>query len=153
MEELVIKIQDRSNNILETLGFSGEAIVSKRNSAYFINFIVDDSPAFLIGRGGEALDALQHVIRILLRGEGFPLGYTLIVDVNGYRNKKASMLEKTAREVAHRVRSKGKEEVLPPMNSFERRVIHTLISNIADVESESIGERDERRVVIKPKKK
>lgn len=151
MDELIIKIKDRSDSLIDSLGFSGEAIVTKRESVYFVNYIIADSPSFLIGRGGDALEALQHVVRILLRGDGLPFGYSLVVDINGYKNKKSDMLEKRAKEIAHRVRTSGVEEILEPMNSYERRVIHTIIGNIADVESGSVGEREDRRVMIKPK--
>jgi len=152
MDELIIKIKEKSDNLLDLLGFSGEAIVTQRDSVYFVNYIIEESPAFLIGRGGDSLDALQHIVRILLRGDGLPYGCSLVVDINNYKTKKSGLLEKRAREIARRVRESGIEEELEPMNSYERRVIHTIITNIADVESGSIGERERRRVVIKPKK-
>jgi spoIIIJ-associated protein len=152
MDELVIKIKEKSDSLIESLGFSGEAIITRRDSVYFVNYIIEDSPAFLIGRGGDALDALQHIVRVLTRGDGLPYGYSLVVDINNYKTKKSGLLEKRAREIAHKVRESGREEELEPMNSYERRVIHTIITNIADVESGSIGEREDRRVVIKPKK-
>jgi spoIIIJ-associated protein len=152
MDELIIKIKDHSNNLVELLGFSGEAVVSKRDSVYFVNLIIEDSPSFLIGRGGDALEALQHIVRMLIRSEGLPIDHSLVVDINGYKHKKTGMLVRKARDVAHRVRISGLEEELAPMNSYERRVIHTIITNIADVESESVGERHERRVKIKPNK-
>lgn len=151
MDELIIKIKDRSNSLIELLGFSGDAIVSKRDSIYFVNYIIEDSPAFLIGRGGDALEALQHVARVLLRGDGLPYGYSVVVDINGYKIKKSGLLEQRAKEIAHRVKTSGIEEVLEPMNSYERRVIHTIVGNIDDVESASTGERSDRRVVVKPK--
>jgi len=152
VDELIIKIKDRSNSVIELLGFSGDAIVTKRDSVYFVNYIIEDSPSFLIGRGGDALEALQHIVRVLLRGDGLPYGYSLVVDINGYKVKKSGLLEKRAKEIARRVVESGAEEELEPMNSYERRVIHTIIGNLADVESGSVGEREERRVVIKPKK-
>lgn len=152
MDELLLQIRDKSNGLIELLGFSGEPIVTKRESIYFVNIIVEDSPSYLIGRGGETLEAVQHILRIMLLSDGIPYENKIVIDINGYRNKRTSVLEKKAREIAHRVRTSGKEEVLSPMNSFERRLVHTIISNIADVESESSGERESRRVVVRPGK-
>jgi spoIIIJ-associated protein len=152
MEEITVKIKDKSKDLVELLGFAGEPIITKRDSVYFVNIITEDSPSFLIGRGGETLDALQHMLRILLFNDGLSYENMIVVDINGYRNKKTANIEKRVKEIAHKVRESGIEEILEPMNSFERRVIHMAITNIADVESESVGERHDRRVKIKPKK-
>lgn len=112
-----------------------------------------DEPAVLIGRGGEGLESLQHVLRLLLGEAISEIGNILVVDINGYREKRISSIEKSARETAFKVISSQIEVELPPMNAFERRTVHTLISNMADVESESSGDYRNRRVVIRPKKK
>lgn len=153
MDELITKIKEKSDGLVKSLGFIGEPIITKRDAVYFVNIITEDTPSFLIGRGGETLDALQHMLRMLLFSDGLPYEHTIVVDINGYRTKKTANLEKRAKELAHKVRFSGIEEILPPMNSFDRRAIHVAIQNIADVESESIGERRDRRVKIKPKKK
>lgn len=144
------KIKEKSKEIAELLGFSADVIISKRGNVLSVNYQLDE-PAVLIGRGGEGLESLQHILRLLLGALLVESGNILIVDINGYRNKKAASIEKMARESALRVIASGIEIELPPMNSFERRTIHTLIGNMADVESESRGERASRRVVIKPK--
>jgi spoIIIJ-associated protein len=150
MEEYFIKIKDKAGEVIEVLGFSGDPIVTKRDNVFFVNFQIDE-PMLLIGRNGEVLDSLQHVLRLLLYSE--LEGQNLVVDINGYRARKTDMLEKRVREIARKVVDSGTEEELPPMNSYERRIVHTIITNIADVDTESLGERDNRRVKIKPKKK
>lgn len=150
MEEYFIKIKDKAGEIIEVLGFSSEPIVTKRDNVFFVNFQIEE-PMLLIGRNGEALDSLQHVLRLLLFSE--LEGQNLVVDINGYRARKTDMLEQRVKEVAEKVRASGIEEELLPMNSYERRVVHTVITDIPDVETESRGERESRRVIIKPKKK
>jgi len=150
MEEYIVKIKDESKRIIGILGFEVDPIVSQRDRAYVINIQVDD-PSLLIGRGGEVLESLQHVLRLLLR-DVVEEGGLIVIDVNGYREKKSKMLEAKAKELAYSVRERGIEIELMPMNSFERKIIHTTVALISDVTSESRGDRSERRVVIKPKK-
>lgn len=152
MNEHVLKIKDISEGFVANLGFSGEAIITQRDNTYFVNFQIEE-PMYLIGRFGDGLEALQHVLRLLISRELLPNSVLVVVDINGYRNRRSEVLEKHAREIAHKVRTEGIEIELDPMNSFERRIVHTLVGNIADVESESRGDRRDRRVVIKPKKK
>lgn len=152
MQEHIEKIKKKSKEIVDLLGFSSDVIIVQRNSVLFVNLQVDE-PAVLIGRGGEGLESLQHVLRLLLGKTISETGNILIVDINGYRDKKISSIEKMARENAFKVISEGIEIELPPMNAFERRVVHTLVNNIADVETESAGDYQDRRVVIRPKKK
>ena len=152
MNEHIEKMKGKSKEIVELLGFSSDVIVVQRNNVLFLNLQVDE-PAFLIGRGGEGLESLQHVLRLLLGKLVNEMGNILVVDINGYRDKKISSIEKMARETAFKVIGEGIEIELPPMNAFERRAVHTLISSIADVESGSTGDNRDRRVVIKPKQK
>jgi spoIIIJ-associated protein len=111
-----------------------------------------EDPGYIIGKQGEALEALQHVLRMILNRELELTDTLIVIDINGYREKRTKGIEQKARELAHKVRTTGKEIELPFLNSFERRVVHSIVSTIADVESESRGEGLERRLVIKPKK-
>lgn len=152
MHEHIEKIKGKATEMTELLGFPAVVVVAQRENVISVNLQVEE-PAVLIGRGGEGLDSLQHMLRLLLGGTMNEIGGILVVDINGYRDKKAASIEKMAREIAHRVRTSEVEEELSPMNSFERRLVHTLVSNIADVESGSVGDYQNRRVVIRPKKK
>ncbi|OGD65760.1 hypothetical protein A2215_04730 [Candidatus Berkelbacteria bacterium RIFOXYA2_FULL_43_10] len=153
MEDLIIKIKNRSGELVSLLGFESEAIVTQGEGIIQVNIQTADTPAILIGRGGEGLEALQHVLRILFGKELSESGSNIIIDVAGYRSKKTENIKRETRDKALLVLSTGIEEVLPPMSSFERRVVHMVCTNIADVETESLGEGRERRVVIKSKKK
>lgn len=152
MHKHIEKVKEKSKEVVELLGFSADVVAVQRNNVLLLNLQVDE-PAVLIGRGGEGLESLQHVLRLLLGEAISEIGNILVVDINGYREKRISSIEKSARETAFKVISSQIEVELPPMNAFERRTVHTLISNMADVESESAGDHKNRRVVIKPKKK
>jgi predicted RNA-binding protein Jag len=152
MEDLIVKIKNRSGEIAALLGFESEAIVTQSDGVIHVNIQTVDSPAILIGRGGEGIEALQHILRIFFGRELFEQSFNIVLDVAGYRDKKSENIKREARDKALQVLSTGIEEVLPPMPSFDRRVVHMVCSNIADVETESLGEGRERRVVIRPKK-
>lgn len=151
MEDIILKVKKKSDDLIGLLGFSGEAIVVSKDEVIFANFQVED-PALLIGRGGEGIEALEHVLRLLLYADLQEAGTNVVADVAGYRNKKGEYIAENAREKAYSVLSTGIAETLPPMSAFERRIVHLTCANIADVETESEGERQDRRVVIKPKK-
>jgi spoIIIJ-associated protein len=107
---------------------------------------------FLIGYKGESLNALQSLLNLIaLKQLGKP---TLItVDINNYKSKKMERIVEIAKSFIDKVRFFEKEVMLPPMNPWERRHVHLLVSEYADIESESTGEGPSRRVVLKPKKK
>jgi len=152
MTEHIEKAKKHTATLLEMLGFDDAGLIAKtREDVIYIN-IQTDSPALLIGRGGEGLEALQHLVRTLLTVDNAGEHRTVVVDIEGYREKKAEYVKKLARDKAFQVLATGIEEYLDPMSSFERRIVHMVCSNIADVETESVGEGRERKVRIKPKK-
>lgn len=150
MPDYLKKAKEHSNNLLKKLGFEAEAIIVEKDGIVYINIAADD-PGLLIGKGGEGLTALEHIIRLLLNAE-MEDHRNVVLDIAGYRNKKSENVKKFAHDKAFMVLSTGIEEVMPPMSSYERRIIHLTCANIADIETESVGEGRERRVVIKPKK-
>ncbi|MCD6402414.1 hypothetical protein J7L36_00985, partial [bacterium] len=72
------------------------------------------------------------------------------LDINKYKKKKTEYLKELANSVADQVALTKKEKVLPPMQAFERRIIHLELADRSDVTTESIGKEPERRVVVKP---
>lgn len=146
----ISKIKQRTKMLLQWLSFDDDPIVTQRENAYYINITLD-SPGILIGKSGEVLDSLQHLIRLLLQNDNLEENYfRIIVDINGYRSKKVSFIEKVAREVAYKVRETKEEVVLEPMNAFERRIVHSIVSKIDGAVTESIYDGREKRIKIKP---
>lgn len=146
MEKSLI-IKEKASSLLKDIGFEAEVIVTKRGPAFVVNLSAE-TPALLIGRDGETLQSIQHVLRLMLRSD-LERDDALVVDVNGYKDKKASIIERSAQQAAQRVRESGKPEELGPYNSYERRIIHSAVGNISDVTSESTGEGAKKMVVIK----
>lgn len=147
-----IKIKKHSKELLKKLGFDVEPIITQQEEIVFVNLQID-SPGLLIGRGGEGLDALQHILRLLISRDEEITYTSVVLDISGYRDKKIENVKKMARDKAYMVLSTGIEEILPEMSSYERRIVHMVVTNIADVETESVGEGRERRVKIKSAKR
>lgn len=106
----------------------------------------------LIGKNGQNIKALEHVIRMLYFKK-IPPGEkpaVFAVDLNDYRKLRGQQVLETAVEAANRVRISKKAEALLPMSSYERRLIHVELASYHDIETESIGEEPTRRVVIRP---
>lgn len=104
----------------------------------------------LIGKSGAHLFALQHLIRVIaMKKIGEKINFT--VDINSYiENQKEALMEKVL-EAIDKVQRKKEAVELPPMNAYERRLVHMKVATKSDLETDSIGEGDERRVVVKPK--
>jgi len=151
MDNLLITIKKETESLIAKLGFGGECIVATEGKTVVVNY-QDDDVAMLIGRGGEVLDSLQHIMRIMLSERLKEAGADLVLDIAGYRSKRASALAKRAKDLAYQVLTTGIKETLPAMSSYERMIVHTACSNIADIETESTGNGRDRRVVIKPKR-
>ncbi len=109
-----------------------------------------DDAALLIGEDGQNLHALNYLARKLIeRKASVPEAYFLL-DVNDYRRRHFDELKDVARMGAQRVRYFKKEVTLEPMSAFERRVVHLALQEYPDIVTESTGEGQERRVVIRP---
>lgn len=104
---------------------------------------------FLIGKSGQNLAALEHVVRVVCYRQ-LDARRRISVDVNGYRQERAQQLVELTRTAVAQVRDSGRSYALYPMNSADRRIVHTELAAYTDVESESTGEDPQRRVIIKP---
>lgn len=105
----------------------------------------------LIGRRGQTLSALQYIVRLIV-GRQIENWVPVVIDVEGYKQRRAHALNTFALEMADRVKSRGAPFTLEPMPPYERRVIHMALANHSYVITESIGQGEERKVVIRPKK-
>ena len=101
----------------------------------------------LIGRRGETMESLSYLASLVVNRMDGPY-VKLGIDVGGYRGKREGDLYALARRIAERVQRTGCCYEMEPMNPYERHIIHTAISAIEGVRSESKGEGNDRRVVI-----
>lgn len=112
--------------------------------------LVGDDLGILIGRRGETLRDLEFLVRLITSRQ---LGTwpNLVLDVEGYKEKRANTLRSLAKRMADQVRQTGQPVVLEPMSAYERRIIHIALRDEPDVYTESTGEGDARKVQIIPR--
>ena len=125
--------------------------VIKQSEAIFVN-ISSDNLGFLIGYRGETLYAFQNVLSAIA-GKEIDNKVRVILDIQGYKEKRKKTLEDLAQKVASTVIKTKKSVTLEPMQAFERKIIHSKLQENNKVETMSIGEEPHRRIVISLKKK
>jgi spoIIIJ-associated protein len=108
--------------------------------------------ALLIGRDGKTLDAIQTLLKTYLHNYTDEK-LTVSLDIGQYKQNRKKQLEILATKLAKEVAFTRVEVRLDPMNSYERRIIHTKLAEWRDVYTESEGEGENRQIVIKPRKK
>jgi len=104
----------------------------------------------LIGRKGERLSALQHIVNLMLSRE-MGAWTRVLVDVEDYRGRRERQLREIAERAAQRVIETGKMLQLEPMPALERRWVHLALRNHPDVATQSIGEEPNRRIIVLPR--
>jgi len=109
-----------------------------------------DDLSVLIGRRSETLNALQYISGLIVSKE---VGHyvQLVVDVEGYRNRRERQLRQLARRMAEQAIRSRRRQVLEPMSASDRRIIHLELRTNPEVETVSIGEEPNRKVTIVPK--
>ena len=112
--------------------------------------IFSDHNAVLIGKNGYTIQALQTIVRQIIYNE-INQNISIILDVENYKEKKIKNIEHLAKKTAREVAKTKVEAKLDSMNSYERRIVHSILSDDKYVYTESIGEEPNRCVVIKPK--
>ena len=135
--------------VVTAMGLSLTATVEETPEATRINLEGEDG-GVLIRRGGEGLQALQHVVATTFRRQ---LGddNRIVIDCNGFRRDKDAELRQMAQFMAGKARSSGIPQEMGPLNPYERRIVHLAIAEDPNVTSESIGDAFMKTVIISVK--
>lgn len=141
-----LEAKEITQKILENMGVEATLDIDSEDPIY-ISISSPDS-ALIIGKGGENLKALQNIVNTMYRHNNEEGGYVGI-DIAGYRKERVEKVQALAQEIADRVRETGNPEHLKPMNAFERRSVHTLLSEDPDLITDSEGEGVNRHIVIR----
>ncbi|MCW5943071.1 MAG: KH domain-containing protein [Fimbriimonadaceae bacterium] len=137
------------DNLLKSAHLTARARVRSMNDRY-VNVELDGRDvAFLIGKRGEALNALQYLVNIIV-GRKLANGVRCTLDGNDYRKDREQKLTHLAQSIAREVRKRGEEAVLDALPAFERRIVHKALLDFAGISTYSEGEEPNRRVVIAP---
>lgn len=147
LEEL-LQLMGFSASVVPQESFIGE--VDETNAPLTFNITGDDDVGILIGRHGQTIATLQYLIRIILAHK-VTTSPSVIIDVDGYKQRRYEALRATARRLAEQVKTRKTPFTLEPMPAIERRVIHLTLANDPSVTTQSTGEGESRKVVIMPK--
>ena len=145
-------------SLLEHMGLNASVEIINQSAleagegdpALVLNIIGDDL-GLLIGRQNEVLSALELIARLMVNQQAH-MHSSFVVDVNGYRARRAEALRKLALRMAEQALESGRTMVLEPMPPSERRIIHITLRENPAVTTQSVGEGDHRKVTIIPVK-
>jgi spoIIIJ-associated protein len=138
-DEFEQKMIDFVEGLLGRMGYSGKASVLFREERKLGLKIDSEFSSILIGKKGKNLDAIQLLVNIYAGRQGRE-DMRIILDSENYRIRREESLVRLAYTVADRVRENRGSILLEPMNPFDRRLIHTTLNDITDVETKSEGE-------------
>ena len=147
-QEFLDEIRDLVSSFLDAMGF--EAGVEVYDAGGFIAAdVAPDNTALFIGQKGETIDALQYLVNVSAFKER-SFFKRIVLDAEGYRQRRVEAIQGMAHRTARRAVRERRTVEMPPMNSSERRIVHLYLSENPNVETESEGRGDGRRVMVFP---
>lgn len=133
-------------NVLDSLEI--ESTIKSKIDDEIIRITIDSTHnPILIGKNGKTLQALNEVVKLAVSNH-FHKKFRILLDVNGYKDKKYYHLSRMARRCAHEVQKTKTTYTFDPMSADERRIIHNAVSGMPNIRTESIGEGTHRQVQI-----
>ncbi len=148
-EDIVAYVKEYLANLTKDMGLEVQFESKIRDNQLIIKMYSDNNN-ILIGKGGQTLKALTTVVKQVIYNQinAYP---HILLDVENYKEKQEGHLERLAKRIAREVGRTKVEVALENMNSYERRIIHNVLTDNKYVYTESVGEEPNRHVVIKPK--
>jgi spoIIIJ-associated protein len=143
-------LQELLEEIVDALGIEVEVEVEQREGV-LSGVIRGDDVGLFIGRHGQTIDAVQHLAQRIVFPDG-PGGPRILIDADGYRERRSELLCDDADEAADEALRTGRAIVFDPLPSWERRIVHEHLRDNTDVETHSEGEEPDRYVVVSPAK-
>lgn len=132
------------------VGLSFSVRATKTNDRLMF-LVQSDHGDILIGKEGDVLESLQYILRLAIT-KRYKQGLKLLIDINGYREKRKKSLTVMAKRLADKVKRTGRQLKTDPLNPYERRVIHTLFKHNKNINTKSEGEGHTKKVIIMPNK-
>ena len=153
---VAIKKEDIKNNIksfckelASKMNIDINVEIREEDNIFNVLLISDNNP-ILIGKDGRTINSLQLLIRQYLNKNG-KFNIKVNLDVSNYKAKKVKNTEFEIKKIAKEVLKTKVEAKLDPMNSYQRRIVHSVVSNFEGLETESVGEEPNRYVIIRVK--
>ncbi len=146
--EIKKKLKNFFNELGKLMNVTIESEINiTEDNIYNINLVTSNN-SILIGKEGKTLDAIQCLLRQISQND-LQNKIKINVDISNYKYEQTKKLEKNIKNIAKEVLKTKVYTSLDPMNSYNRRIVHTIVSEFSDLETESVGEGKERHVVIK----
>lgn len=139
---------DELTRILQAMGIKAQVFYQEKETEILLE-IKGTNLGLVIGKRGQTLEALEFILNLIHRKK-FENFKELVVDAEGYREKKMDILRKILFSARDTVLNTHDEVPLEPMAQSDRKIIHLLCRDLGDIISESRGEGQNRRVVLKP---
>lgn len=148
-EQEVAKAEQVAKELFEMLGV--EAVVKVENTEEYVDILLEtEESGILIGYHGETLDSLQIILSLAI-SKKIGRFVRAMIDVGDYRKNRTEYLERLAEQVKERALRENREQVITSLKAWERRIIHMLLKEDAEVSSESEGTGRDRVLVVKPR--
>jgi spoIIIJ-associated protein len=153
MKKTLLLAEKMANDLLSLMGTKAQVKASedKKNEAVRIDIETEEETGLLIGRHGETIEAIQSILGMMLKKKTGDW-VRIIVDVGGWREKQEERLRDLATQTAERAKETGEGQPLYNLSPAQRRIIHLTFADDSDIETESVGEDEERYLIIRPKK-
>ncbi len=144
------RAQEFLQGVLQRMGMQAEISVIEEDDRIILD-IVSDNLEKIIGRRGQVVDALQHLVgKVVSKDRPARRGKMIVVDAGGYRAKHVERLEQLAERMSDKARQNQTLVALNPMSAHDRRIVHMKVAELAGVITRSEGTGDRRHVVIVP---
>jgi spoIIIJ-associated protein len=141
-------LEELLDEIVDGLGLDAEIKVEE-DDGVLSGRVTGDDVGLFIGRRGQTIEAVQHLAQRIIFPDG-PSPVRVVIDANGYRDRRASALRAEADDAANEAVRTGEPIELDPLPPLERRVVHEYLRERGDVETHSEGNEPERFLVISP---
>jgi spoIIIJ-associated protein len=153
-EKIIEKVKEITAEFLTQLGLDSEIEVSIQEDEdvkYIAINLEGENLSELIGFHGKVFDSVQNILGLIINKQLDLHEYRLLLEINDYRAQREEYLKQYAQRAAMEVKMNKSPLELTPMKPFERRIIHMILKDDSEVVTESTGEGNERRVIIKYK--
>jgi len=155
----VVKVKEKKNNIAETEEFLKEVArnmgvkvdIQTEVAENHVSFTLSgERIAIIIGKRGKTLNSLQYLTQLVLNKNGREF-YSVIVDAEGYRERRKQTLINLAHKMADKAQQINRKVALEPMPAYERKIIHSALVDSTKVTTYSDGVDPHRHIIISPK--
>lgn len=147
-QELVLAADQFMIELMELMGFDGTVDVHDAGDVVRVE-VTSAQTGLFIGQKGETIDAIQYLVNVAMYKDR-PFAKRIVVDSEGYRQRRIEALQGMAHRVARRAQREKRPVSLPPMSAAERRVVHLFLQENPRVSTASEGQNEDRRVVVAP---